>query len=421
MSDTPRNPLSPAAVRSLLNAAARLRQQGDIRRARILLRALAAQHPNNPWVWRALADVAENEQERRAALRRIVALVRSTATPGAAPAEPSSTMAQPPPPASSSASVASMPATQPGAAPRDLATAPTASLPPSPPALPSSPGAPRITPPAPASLSTASAGASSAPAEQTIPPQPTPTAPLSLSRYNWIGIAAIGASLLIVAALLTNARFPGEAIRPTSTLILATPEPVGGSASSTPSPNLPASSLTTVPATPAALRELPIATIAPTGAPSPPATPTPLPSSTPLPTLPVGTVILRDAWTLTLLRPDHTLVLNGAIGSRQPDGRFVLALVAVGNGGDAAIPAPPELFVLIDDQGNRYLPEPALSTLYLETFGRGRYGDFSLDEAIPPRIGQVSVPVIFDVPVGARGLTLHLGDSVAGWPVLGLP
>ncbi len=99
----------------------------------------------------------------------------------------------------------------------------------------------------------------------------------------------------------------------------------------------------------------------------------------------------------------------------------MLALVAVGNGGAAATLAPPELFVLIDDQGVRYLPEPGLSTLYLETFGRGRYGDFSLDEAIPAGIGQVSVPVIFDVPVNARGLSLHLGDSVAGWPVLGLP
>jgi hypothetical protein len=29
--------------------------------------------------------------------------------------------------------------------------------------------------------------------------------------------------------------------------------------------------------------------------------------------------------------------------------------------------------------------------------------------------------VIFEVPVDARGLSLHLGDSVAGWPVQGLP
>lgn len=113
------------------------------------------------------------------------------------------------------------------------------------------------------------------------------------------------------------------------------------------------------------------------------------------------------------------MVLNGSIGSRQPNGRFVLALVAVGNSGATAVPVPPEMFVLIDERGNRYTPEPGLSTFYLETFGRGRFGDFSLDEAIPAGVGQVSVPIIFDVPIDAYGLTLHLGDSVAGWPVTG--
>ncbi len=243
-----------------------------------------------------------------------------------------------------------------------------------------------------------------------------------MSRYNWIGVAVIGVALLIFALLLTNARLPDTTAGTAPTPILATLEPAGEPASPEPSPGLPAVSLTTVPATPAApLQPSPVATMAPTDAPLPTATLTPLPTPTPLPTLPAGTVILRDSWTLTLLRPDHAVVLNGPIGSRQPNGRFVLALVAVGNGGATAIPAPPALFALLDERGNRYLPEPGLSTVYLETFGRGRYGDFSLDEAIPAGVGQVSVPVIFDVPVDARGLTLHLGDSVAGWPVMGLP
>jgi hypothetical protein len=224
-------------------------------------------------------------------------------------------------------------------------------------------------------------------------------------------------ALLFFALVLANARLPNAPTGTAPTPILTTLEPAGGPASPAPSPVLPELSPTTVQATPAAPRESPVATIAPTDAPSPTATVAPSPTLTPLPTLPAGTVILRDAWTLTLLRPDHAVALNGPIGSRQPNGRFVLALVAVGNGGGAAIPAPPELFALIDEQGNRYLPEPGLSTFYLETFGRGRYGDFSLDEAIPAGVGQVSVPVIFDVPINARGLTLHLGDSVAGWPV----
>ncbi len=430
MSDTPRNPLSPAAVRSLLNAAARLRQQGDAQRARAVLRILASQCPNNPWVWRALADVAENENERRAALRRVVALVRSAAAPGTTTAGFSTAPCEPParapdkigaPPSAAAVPSPSSPtsaALSSSVAPLTAksVTSPDAPASLAPPSAAQSPSSvtPRTTPPAPSSLAASLASASSASVDQA-PPQPVQTAPPSISRHNWIGVAAIGAALVIFAFLLTNARFPNTTTGPAPSPILATLEPAGGPTSFPSATDLPASSLTTVPATPNAQPQSPVATIAPT------ATATPSPTLTPLPTLPAGTVILRDFWTLTLLRPDHAVILNGPIGSRQPNGRFVLALVAVGNGGAAATLAPPELFVLIDDQGVRYLPEPGLSTLYLETFGRGRYGDFSLDEAIPAGIGQVSVPVIFDVPVNARGLSLHLGDSVAGWPVLGLP
>ncbi len=243
----------------------------------------------------------------------------------------------------------------------------------------------------------------------------TPPA-LNLTRYTWVGIAITGVALLIFAGLLANARFPATSVRPELTPPLATLEPTGEAASAAPSPDVP-------PALPVVAVETPVApspaTVAPTSAPLPP-TVLP-PASTPAPTLPPGTVILRDVWTLTLLRPDHVVVLNGSIGARQPNGRFILALVAVGNGGVTAAVAPATLFALVDQRGNRYLPEPALSTLYLETFGRGRFGDFSLDEAIPAGVGQVSIPVIFEVPMDARGLSLHLGDSVAGWPVQGLP
>jgi hypothetical protein len=261
-------------------------------------------------------------------------------------------------------------------------------------------------------------------------------------------MAITGVALLIVAVLLANARFLATNVRPEPTPPLATLEATGDAASAAPSPDVPPPSPIAAAATPVApspatvaptgapvtpiVPSLPASTLAPTFPPPPastlaptgaPVTPTVSlpPTSTPAPTLPPGTVILRDVWTLTLLRPDHAVVLNGPIGSRQPNGRFILALVAVGNGGATEAVAPETLFALVDHRGNRYLPEPALSTLYLETFGRGVYGDFSLGEAIPARIGQVSVPVIFEVPVDARGLSLHLGDSVAGWPVQGLP
>jgi hypothetical protein len=438
MTDTQRNPLSAAAVRSLLTAAARLRQQGDIQRARVILHALVAQRPDDPRVWRALADVAESEEERLAALRRVVLLVRASSAP---------------PPAGSSPSVPAPPATLPPVTPSPppAAAAPSSGSPPSSavdPHVQSAVAPPPLPPAAAAPSPAASQSVPSAPVDQTSTVRPERTVLPFPRRYAWIGIAITGAALLIVAGLLANVRFPATNVRPEPTPPLATLEPTGDVALAAPSPDVPPPSPIVAAETPVApspatvaptgapvtpiVPSLPASTLAPTFPPPPastlaptgaPVTPTVSlpPTSTPAPTLPPGTVILRDVWTLTLLRPDHAVVLNGPIGSRQPNGRFILALVAVGNGGATAAVAPETLFALVDHRGNRYLPEPALSTLYLETFGRGVYGDFSLGEAIPTGIGQVSVPVIFEVPVDARGLSLHLGDSVAGWPVQGLP
>ncbi len=407
MTDAQRNPLSAAAVRSLLTAAARLRQQGDNQRARVILHALVAQRPDDPRVWRALADVAESEEERRAALRRVVLLVRASSAP---------------PPEGSPPSAAAPPALPPPLTPSPplAAATPSSDSPPSSAAAPHVQPAVASPPPPPdaaASSHAASQSVPSAPVDQTPMAQPARTIPPFPRRYAWIGIAITGAALLIVAGLLANARLPATNVRPEPTPPLATLEPTGEAASTAPSPDVPPPSPVVAAATLVAPSPV---TVAPTSAPATPTVPPP-PTSTPAPTLPPGTVILRDVWTLTLLRPDHAVVLNGPIGSRQPNGRFILALVAVGNGGATAAVAPATLFALVDQRGNRYLPEPTLSTLYLETFGRGRYGDFSLDEAIPAGVGQVSVPVIFEVPLDARGLSLHLGDSVAGWPVQGLP
>ncbi|MFQ3683938.1 MAG: tetratricopeptide repeat protein [Roseiflexus sp.] len=421
-------------MQSLLQKAAHFRQQGDTRRARALLRMLATRCPDNPWVWRALADVAEHENERRTALRRVVALVKAAS---ASIPEPNAA-ARPPVPASTPAPLA-----QPSASPAPLSASrsvpPPAASPPQPSTGQSSSATPRLTSPAPPSASRSvpppaasppqpSAGqSSSATPRPTSPPAAIPakatsesatTVPPFISRYRPIGIAGVGVAVLIFVMLLANSRWLNTAARTEPDLPSGTPEPVVGA-------TLPASSPAPMPLSPvvsaAPPGTPPLATLAPTDPPRPTATVTLLPTSTPVPTLAAGTVILRDAWTLTLLRPDHALALNGPIGAQQPKGRFVLTLVAVANNGATPTPAPPELFALIDARGNRYAPDPALSAFYLETFGRGRYGDFSLDEAIPVGIGQVSVPVIFDVPVDASGLTLHLGESVAGWPVIGSP
>ncbi|HEX9373955.1 MAG TPA: hypothetical protein VF897_23280, partial [Roseiflexaceae bacterium] len=66
--------LPPETVTSLLESALRVRKKGNIPAARALLRALAAQQPDAPKVWLALAAVAETRVEQRRALERALAL-----------------------------------------------------------------------------------------------------------------------------------------------------------------------------------------------------------------------------------------------------------------------------------------------------------------------------------------------------------
>lgn len=132
--------------------------------------------------------------------------------------------------------------------------------------------------------------------------------------------------------------------------------------------------------------------------------------------LALGTVLEYEGWNVTLLRPDYALVLDGAIGDVQPQGRFVLALIAVRNGSSTARSIPGDMFVLFDGQGRSYLPAPGVSSVYLNLFERGQRGDLALEDTFPANSGIVSVPLIFDVSPDAQGLLLTLaGDRDQGW------
>jgi hypothetical protein len=111
------------------------------------------------------------------------------------------------------------------------------------------------------------------------------------------------------------------------------------------------------------------------------------------------------------------VLLDGAIGTLQPRGRFVLALVVVGNDGATPARIPADLLTLVDAQGNSYQPVPAASTAFLAAYGRGQRGDLSMEEEIPTGGGNVSIPLIFDVPPTAHGLILRVSGASVGWPV----
>ncbi|MGQ9927759.1 MAG: hypothetical protein ACUVS4_12930 [Chloroflexaceae bacterium] len=134
--------------------------------------------------------------------------------------------------------------------------------------------------------------------------------------------------------------------------------------------------------------------------------------------LPMGTVVDYDGWSVTLLRPDYAVTLDGAIGDLRPSGRFVLTVVAVSNNQPQPRRLPPDLFLLRDASGRAYPPVPGASSAYLALYDRAQRGDLALEDEFAPTSGMRSVPLLFDVPPDAGGLLLLVpGAGPAGWPV----
>jgi hypothetical protein len=389
--DTPsHNRLPPEMLASLLQTVRRKQQSGDLVGARVVLRALAAQQPEDPRIWLALATVVETRDEQRQALARALdldpqnvlarrALERFTDSDG------SQALAHT---ATNGASVA-----------REAQSAQIAAP-------------PVLDPAEPVAVESAAA------------PDDQPARAIRWPLYLVIGVAIL--LVLIVATLQSTLpptvqaptptlALPGavEDVGPTLDVVLEAPAPIAGQA--TPIAEItadapPAGAPSTD--TPPNLTALPSATA---GAPSLPA---PAPTT---PMLPPGEIVVQKPWHASLLRPDYAVLLDGAIGTLQPRGRFVLALVVVGNDDPTPARIPADLFSLVDSQGNRYQPEPAASTAFLAAYGRGQRGDLSMEEEVPAGGGNVSVPLIFDVPQNARDLTLRVGDASAGWPVGATP
>jgi hypothetical protein len=379
--------LPPEMLASLLQTVRRRQQSGDLVGARVVLRAIAAQQPNDPRVWLALATVVETRDEQRQALARALALDPQNALARRALERFTETerVQGPAQAAANGASNASM-------------------------AQPAATAAPVVAASEPAALEPASAPL----------PHDQPAQTIRWPLYVVIGAAVI--LVLLVAALQSTLVRNSEVPTPTQMLptVVAKVQPTLGSVPASPPPiasqAAPAAVIATaVPPAPTFAAE---ATANPTTRPSATAAPTPSPPPAPtIPALAPGEIVVQKPWHASLLRPDYAVLIDGAIGTLQPRGRFVLALITVGNDSTAAARIPMNLFSLIDGQGNRYQPLPAASTAFLATYGRGQRGDLSMEEQIPAGGGNVSVPVIFDVPPSAHGLTLRVGGASEGWPV----
>jgi hypothetical protein len=381
--------LPPDQVAALVQSALRARKNGNLPAARALLRVLAAEQPYVPQVWLALATVAETRAEQRRALERVAELdpanplvQRGLARLGAAP--------PPAPPTNGTPTAQAGPKTAPLATPstgQNIADARAAELVEMPPSVTPDPGlgmAPALTPIA--------AGPEAARA----------------IRWPLYVVIAIAVLAVLAATVLIRAPAGDQAAAPTPALPGAVLAPTAAAQPAATAEPLP---------TEAAAAPVPT-NVPPTAAP-PTATPRPTsaPTATPQPTLAIGQVVKQGQWHAVLLRPEDAVSLDGSIGTFQPQGRFVLALIAIGNDGPAPARIPADLFALIDSAGHRYAPLPAISTAYLNTYGRGQHGDLSMEDLVPADGGNKSVPLLFDVPTTARNLYLIVKGQGSGWAV----
>lgn len=363
--------LPPETLAALIHTALRRKKDGDRMGARALLRALSTQQPDEARIWLALATVAETRAEQHQALARVIAL------------DPQHPLAQ-----------------------RGLERFQNEAAQP---ARPGRPAPDRTTPVLPIATETAMPAESRASQDADAAFAPTVLKPVvphafgpGIRWFQYLAIALAIFAVLVVAGLLriSPALDAERAATPALGLVQTTPaRATAASAAPTLQPSAAAS---------------PSSTAQPT---SVPATLTPIPSPTALPALAPGDVITQPPWEVSLLRPDYAVSLDGSIGTLQPKGRFVLALVAVSNTSQTPARLPAALFTLTDDRNQRYLASSAASTLYLNTYGRGQRGDLSMEEDIPPNGVLRSVPLIFDVPISAAGLTLHVGTMPTGWLV----
>ncbi len=375
----------------LLALASDLAQSGNMGNAHTLFVALTREYPQDARPWLGLAAVAASPDERRVALERVLALDpqhvyawsalqrlteqngRSEATAGADTAPPLSKAPPFPQPAE-------QPVTATHTAPLPVATP--------------------------------------EPAEEEREQTPFPLLNAIMSGIILVLLVILGIVIgraLLVGRLAANA--PAAPIasgsQPDVPVAVVTTGAVGPVASPPAVSTVDAAPppLSATPPLPGAVGGEPTAALAPTLAlpPTLPVAPAPLP---------LGTVVDYDGWSVTLLRPDYAVTLDGAIGDLRPSGRFVLAIVAVSNNQPQPRRLPPDFFLVRDAGGRAYEPVPGASSAYLALYERAQRGDLALEDEFAPSSGMRSVPLLFDVPPDAGDLSLLVaGAGLAGWPI----
>ncbi|MFQ3660985.1 MAG: hypothetical protein SNJ69_01180 [Chloroflexaceae bacterium] len=384
------NPSGPD-LDKLLVLASDLARGGNAGGAHTLFVALTHEYPQDARPWLGLAAVATSPEERRVALERVLAL------------DPENVHAR-----------SALRRLEEHNGRSGMGTGAYATV-----ALQEAPPLPApVEPPAIAARAAGATVASREPAEEETRQTPFPLLNAIMSAIILLLLVVLG---VVIGRALLDGRLPASVPAAPTALVGAPAAPGAASTMGAVAPVASPPPIPTGDASPPSLQATaPLS--APTGGvptaapPPPPALPPTVPVA-PAP-LPLGTVVDHDGWSVTLLRPDYALTLDGAIGDLRPSGRFVLAVVAVSNNQPQPRRLPPDLFLVRDADGQVYPPVPGASSAYLALYERAQRGDLALEDEFAPNSGMRSVPILFDIPPDASGLALLVpGAGSAGWPI----
>ncbi|MEI7772980.1 MAG: hypothetical protein WCI67_23520 [Chloroflexales bacterium] len=412
---------------SLLQLGIEAARDGNKEEARNLFRLLTRQDPTNAQAWLWLAGVAENREERQAALEHVIEIDPTNemavkglqalgARPGSRAAAPPVELVEPAPsPAPSTYgdtfgddddpfaelnNLSGVMADAEGPVRRDPPLAMTTSDDPDTniPSLsggrPSSSGRP-----------------SAYDDDDGTVPAPRSMSPLLSILLGFVAILLIG--FLIVFFFFSGSK-PQVANRPTTQQTAAAAGAATAAAITAPTTVLGGDSGTTQPVTATATLQQP--TVEPTAA-QPTAAPTTDVSQANPVIVQANTPLQSQGWLYDFNQPTYAAPIIGALGKYQPtNGRFAVVLIfAVNNTGTAqAIPA--NFFVLKDAQGRVWEARPEVSDAYVVS---GVNADLSHGQQIPPDGVTRSVALIFDVAPDATNLVFFARSNPAqGWLVL---
>jgi len=436
---------------SLLQLGIEAARDGNKEEARNLFRLLTRQDPTNAQAWLWLAGVAENREERQAALEHVIEIdptnemavkglqalgVRPGSRAAAPPPPPVEPAPEPPPPTPAPSAyddpfgddddpfaelnnLSGVMADAEGPVRRDPPPATAgddadADIP----SLPSSrPSSSRPSSSRPSSSRPSSSRPSSS--RSSVYDDDDDTIPARRGMSPLLSILLGLVAILLIGFLIVFFFFNGNKPRVTNQLpaqqtSAAAVAATTAASTTTPTVVLGGESGTTQPVTATAILQQP--SVAPTAA-QPTAAPVADVSKANPVIVQANTPLQSEGWLYDFNQPTYAAPIIGSLGQYQPtNGRFVVVLVFAVNSTGTAQAIPAKFFVLKDAQGRVWEARPEVSDAYVIP---GVNADLSQTQQIPPDGITRSVALIFDVAPDATNLVFFARSNPAqGWLVL---